>query len=63
MSQVAQLAGKLEKLMEGPTVSKAVGQKAVNIINNLMEGDSQVLSASANKYNSHEPHPAEYTYS
>nr|XP_046228020.1 adhesion G-protein coupled receptor G2 isoform X2 [Scatophagus argus] len=48
-SQVAQLAGQLEKLLDGPTVSQAVGQKAINIISNLMEGDSLALSASANR--------------
>lgn len=55
MSQVAQLAEQLEKLLSGPTVSQAVGQMAVNIISNLMEGDSAALSASANRYNSHNP--------
>ncbi|XP_059183409.1 adhesion G-protein coupled receptor G2 [Centropristis striata] len=48
-SQVAQLVGNLEKLLDGPTVSQAVGQKAVNVISNLMEGNSQALSASANR--------------
>ncbi|KAF1373236.1 hypothetical protein PFLUV_G00258280 [Perca fluviatilis] len=47
-SQVAQLVRKLEKLIDGPTVSQAVGQKVVNIISNLMEADSLALSASAN---------------
>ncbi|XP_028425399.1 adhesion G-protein coupled receptor G2 [Perca flavescens] len=47
-SQVAQLVRKLEKLMDCPTVSQAVGQKLVNIISNLMEADSLALSASAN---------------
>ncbi|XP_070841852.1 adhesion G-protein coupled receptor G2-like [Chaetodon trifascialis] len=48
-SQVEQVAQQLEKLLDGPTVSQAVGQKAVSIISNLMEGDSQALSASANR--------------
>ncbi|XP_035513031.1 adhesion G-protein coupled receptor G2 [Morone saxatilis] len=48
-SQVAQLVGQLEKLLDGPTVSQAVGQKAIEIISNLMEGDSLALSSSANK--------------
>ncbi|TMS09080.1 Adhesion G-protein coupled receptor G2 [Larimichthys crocea] len=48
-SQVAQLTGQLEKLLDGPTVSQAVGQKAVNIISNLMEGDALALAASANR--------------
>ncbi|KAE8279681.1 Adhesion G-protein coupled receptor G2 [Larimichthys crocea] len=46
---VAQLTGQLEKLLDGPTVSQAVGQKAVNIISNLMEGDALALAASANR--------------
>ncbi|KAM9337150.1 adhesion G-protein coupled receptor G2 [Symphorus nematophorus] len=46
---VAQIAGQLEKLLDGPTVSQAVGQKTLNIISNLMEGDSVALSASANR--------------
>lgn len=57
MLQVAQLVRKLEKLLDGPTVSQAVGQKTVNIISNLMKADSLALSASANRYNSHNPHP------
>ncbi|XP_070784639.1 adhesion G-protein coupled receptor G4 [Enoplosus armatus] len=48
-SQVAQLVGQLEKILEGPTVSQAVGQKAINVISNLMGGDSVALSASANR--------------
>ncbi|KAM3860373.1 adhesion G-protein coupled receptor G2 [Diretmus argenteus] len=48
-SQVAQVVGNLEKLLEGPTVSKSVGQRAINIISSLMEGDSSALSASANR--------------
>ncbi|XP_078136342.1 uncharacterized protein adgrg2a isoform X2 [Sander vitreus] len=48
-SQVAQLVRKLEKLLDGPTVSQAVGQKMVNIISNLMKADSLALSASANR--------------
>ncbi|XP_076617091.1 uncharacterized protein adgrg2a isoform X2 [Chaetodon auriga] len=48
-SQVEQVAQQLEKLLDGPTVSQAVGQKAVSIISNLMEGDPQALSASANR--------------
>lgn len=63
MLQVAQLTGQLEKLLDGPTVSQAVGQKAVNIISNLMEGDALALAASANRYNSHNPHLHGHTYS
>nr|XP_040023661.1 adhesion G-protein coupled receptor G2-like isoform X2 [Gasterosteus aculeatus aculeatus]XP_040023663.1 adhesion G-protein coupled receptor G2-like isoform X2 [Gasterosteus aculeatus aculeatus] len=48
-SQVAKLVGDLEKLLEGPTVSKAVGQNVVNIISNLMGGNTLALSASANR--------------
>lgn len=59
---MAQLAGQLEKLLDGPTVSQAVGQKAINIISNLMDGNSQALSGSANRYNSHNPHPHVFTY-
>ncbi|XP_054479347.1 adhesion G-protein coupled receptor G6-like [Anoplopoma fimbria] len=48
-SQVAQLAGNLEKLLDGPNVSQALGQKVVKVISNLMEGDSLALSTSANR--------------
>ncbi|KAF7656917.1 hypothetical protein LDENG_00034460 [Lucifuga dentata] len=48
-SQVAQVVGQLEKLLEGPTVSRSVGQKAITIISNLMTADSSALSASANR--------------
>ncbi|XP_034718260.1 adhesion G-protein coupled receptor G2 [Etheostoma cragini] len=48
-SQVTQFVRELEKLLEGPTVSQAVGQKVVNIISNLMNADSLALSASANR--------------
>ncbi|KAG7231282.1 hypothetical protein INR49_012113 [Caranx melampygus] len=48
-SQVEQMVGQLETLMDAPTVSQAVGQKTVKVISNLMEGDSVALSASANR--------------
>ncbi|TWW70708.1 Adhesion G-protein coupled receptor G2 [Takifugu flavidus] len=48
-SQVSQLAEQLGKLLDGPTVSQGVGQMALNIISNLMDGDSRALSASANR--------------
>ncbi|KAA8580548.1 hypothetical protein FQN60_013506 [Etheostoma spectabile] len=48
-SQVTQFVRELEKLLEGPTVSQAVGQKVVNIISNLMNANSLALSASANR--------------
>lgn len=51
MLQVAQLTAQLEKLLDGPTVSRSVGQKAINVISNLIEGDSQAISESANRYN------------
>ena len=47
--QVEQLVGELEKLLDGPTVSQEVGKIAIDIISNLMEGDSVALSASANR--------------
>uniref|UniRef100_H3D7X9 Adhesion G-protein coupled receptor G2 n=1 Tax=Tetraodon nigroviridis TaxID=99883 RepID=H3D7X9_TETNG len=47
--QVSQLAEQLEKLLEGPTVSQAMGRMALNIISNLMDGDAQALSASAGR--------------
>lgn len=43
----------LEKLLDGPTVSRSVGQKAISVISNLMEGDSLAISESANRYNTH----------
>ncbi|XP_071387441.1 adhesion G-protein coupled receptor G4 [Centroberyx affinis] len=48
-SQVEQVVGRLEKLLEGPTVSQSVGQTAINVISNLMEGDALALTASANR--------------
>ncbi|XP_072307429.1 uncharacterized protein [Eucyclogobius newberryi] len=48
-SQVSKLVGQLESLLDGPSVSKAVAEKAINIISNLMEGDAKALSASANR--------------
>lgn len=50
--QVSQVAEELEELLEGPTVSQAVGRMALNIISNLMDGASQALSASASRYKS-----------
>ncbi|XP_075872207.1 adhesion G-protein coupled receptor G2-like [Nelusetta ayraudi] len=48
-SQVEQLTGRLEKLLEGPSVSPSVGQRAVAVVSKLMEGDSLALSASASR--------------
>jgi len=55
MLQVSQLVGDLEKLLDGPTISQSLGQMAVNVISNLMDGDSVALSASSDRYNSHNP--------
>lgn len=43
--------GQLESLLDGTTVSLAMGQKVINIISNLMNADSKALAASANRYN------------
>ncbi|XP_062236008.1 adhesion G-protein coupled receptor G2 [Platichthys flesus] len=48
-SQVEQIAEQLERLLDGPTVSRSVGQKVINIISNLMEADAEALSATANR--------------
>ena len=56
MLQVVQVVWDLEKLVEGPAVSQKVGKKTINIVSNLMQVDSEVLSASANRYKSHKPH-------
>ncbi|CAK6968602.1 mucin-3A [Scomber scombrus] len=48
-SEVVQLVDNLEKLLDGPTVSETVGKKTINIVSNLMKGNSQALSASANR--------------
>ncbi|XP_067434971.1 adhesion G-protein coupled receptor G4 [Thunnus thynnus] len=48
-SQVVQVVWDLEKLVEGPAVSQKVGKKTINIVSNLMQVDSEVLSASANR--------------
>ncbi|KAM9839731.1 uncharacterized protein adgrg2a [Aulostomus maculatus] len=48
-SQVVQLVGQLEKILEGPTISQTMGQKAINIVSNLMESDPLALSAAANR--------------
>lgn len=50
MLQVEQLTGWLEKLLEGPSVSPSVGQRAVAVVSKLMEGDSMALSASASRW-------------
>ena len=54
--------GKLEKLLDGPSVSESLGNKAVTVVSNLMDGDSGALSASANRYNSPNHHPCRNTY-
>ncbi|XP_008395038.2 adhesion G-protein coupled receptor G2-like [Poecilia reticulata] len=48
-SQVSKLVDDLEEILSGPTVSRSVGQKVLNVINNLTNGDPQVLSASATR--------------
>ncbi|XP_008290530.1 putative GPI-anchored protein PB15E9.01c [Stegastes partitus] len=48
-SQVAQLVDNLEKLLDSPSVSRSVGQKALSAINNLLDGDSAALSSSSNR--------------
>ncbi|KAM7369662.1 hypothetical protein PAMP_010966 [Pampus punctatissimus] len=48
-SQITQLVGKLEKLLDGPTVSQTAGKTTINIVSKLMQSDSQALSASANR--------------
>ncbi|KAM4605953.1 uncharacterized protein adgrg2a [Polymixia lowei] len=48
-TQVEQVVEKLEKLLEGPSISQSVGQKAINVISNLMEGESLAISTSANR--------------
>lgn len=50
MPQVEQVVGQLEKILGGPSVSQAVGQKAISIISNLMEVDTRALSTSAHRY-------------
>ncbi|XP_055086241.1 adhesion G-protein coupled receptor G2 [Periophthalmus magnuspinnatus] len=47
--QVSELVGQLERLFDGPSVSQSMGEKAINIISNLMDGDPQALAASANR--------------
>ncbi|KAM6900084.1 adhesion G-protein coupled receptor G2 [Xenentodon cancila] len=48
-SQVSEMVNQLEKLLDGPSVSQLLGQKAINIISNLMEADPSALSSSANR--------------
>ncbi|XP_047200551.1 adhesion G-protein coupled receptor G2 [Hippoglossus stenolepis] len=48
-SQVEQIAGQLEKLLDGSSISKSVGQKIITIISNLMEGNAGALSGLANR--------------
>lgn len=56
MLQVAQLAGQLDSLLDGPNVSQAVGQKIINIISNLMNASPAVLLASSNRFQLTCPH-------
>ncbi|XP_028290939.1 uncharacterized protein adgrg2a isoform X2 [Gouania willdenowi] len=48
-SQVSQVVGDLEKLLNASSVSLSMGQKAVRVISNLMGGDSDALSGSAHR--------------
>lgn len=48
--QVEEVVRRLEIILDAPSVSQAVGQKAIDIINNLMEGDTLALSTSAHRY-------------
>lgn len=48
--QVEQLTGQLEKLLEGPSVFPSVGQRAVAVVSELMEGDAVALSTSASRW-------------
>lgn len=50
MLQVEQLTARLEKLLEGPSVSPSVGQRAVAVVSELMEGDALALSPSASRW-------------
>ncbi|XP_041670676.1 uncharacterized threonine-rich GPI-anchored glycoprotein PJ4664.02 [Cheilinus undulatus] len=48
-SEVEQVVGQLERLLEGPSVSQSVGQKAIEIVSNIMGGNPEALAASANR--------------
>ncbi|CAG5896221.1 unnamed protein product [Menidia menidia] len=48
-SEVSKLVGNLEKLLDAPSVSPSVGQKAIGVISNLMDVGSNTLSGSANR--------------
>lgn len=45
------MVAELERLLDAPVVSQALGKKAVSIVSNLMEGDPLALDASSNRYN------------
>lgn len=55
MSQVEQLTGQLEKLLEGPRVSPSVGQRAVAVVSELMEGNVLALYTSASRWRQRHP--------
>ncbi|XP_017269619.1 adhesion G-protein coupled receptor G4 isoform X2 [Kryptolebias marmoratus] len=48
-TQVSNLVDNLEKLLDGEFVSQSVGQKIINVISNLMNGDSSTLYRLANR--------------
>ncbi|XP_047424369.1 adhesion G-protein coupled receptor G2 [Mugil cephalus] len=48
-TEVEQLVGKLEELLDAPSVSQDLGKKALSVISNLMVGDSAALSSTSNR--------------
>ncbi|XP_043959937.1 adhesion G-protein coupled receptor G2 [Gambusia affinis] len=48
-SQVSKLLDDLEEILAGPTVSQSVGQKVLDFISSLINGDPEVLSGSTNR--------------
>ncbi|XP_023182517.1 adhesion G-protein coupled receptor G2 [Xiphophorus maculatus] len=48
-SQVSKLLDDLKEILVGPTVSQSVGQKVLDVISNLINGDPEVLSGSTNR--------------
>lgn len=47
------MVSKLEKVLEGPSVSQSLGKKAITIINNLLDASPAALSQSANRFKLH----------
>ncbi|XP_053715501.1 mucin-5AC-like isoform X1 [Synchiropus splendidus] len=48
-SQIDMVVGQLEKILEAESISIESGQKAINVISNLMQADPAVLAPSANR--------------